>query len=234
MATNDMKPIRVHILGREYALRVREGEEETTRNLASQVNARMKAFQKEHPEQAEFTTSVITALAMAEELNDLRAALAERERELEQQEQAHAREREVHAQNEEALVQAITQLSERLADALPTEVEAPDSEPAMQEKSKREGAYGLTDEDGKAGVDDTEDPGTTSSDGSEHETESSNDDQSTEGREAATPPPTREGYESSFSPMSDGHIDADTPHPEPAIEPDSDSSESADRDESRR
>lgn len=232
MATNDMKPIRVHILGREYALRVREGEEETTRNLASQVNARMKAFQKEHPEQAEFTTSVITALAMAEELNDLRSALAARERELEQQEQAHAREREVHAQNEEALIQAITQLSERLAGALPTEAEAPKPEPAMREEGNRDGASGPTDDNGKAGVDDTEAPGTKSSDANEHETARPDGSKSAGDREAATPSPTREGYESSFSPMSDGYMDADMPHPEPAIEPDSDSPESSDPDES--
>lgn len=109
MATPDMKPIRVHIMGREYALRVRKGEEDTTRKLASQVNARMKAFKNEHPEQDELTTSVITALAMTEEINDLRAELAAARNEAQS---AEDQERAVH--------DLLTHLSGRLADALPS------------------------------------------------------------------------------------------------------------------
>lgn len=63
------KSIRVHILGREYALRVEEEDEAFTREMASFVNARMEQFRDAHPEQAELTTAVITALALAEELH---------------------------------------------------------------------------------------------------------------------------------------------------------------------
>ncbi|PEN08345.1 cell division protein ZapA [Longimonas halophila] len=109
MATPDMKPICVHIMGHEYALRVRKGEESTTRELAEQVNARMKAFKEEHPEQAELTTSVITALAMAEELNDLRSELESvRQQAQSANEQA------------QALQQLLTHLSEQMAETLPS------------------------------------------------------------------------------------------------------------------
>lgn len=65
------KSIRVHILGREYALRVQEEDESFTREMASFVNARMEQFRDDHPEQAELTTAVITALALAEELHTM-------------------------------------------------------------------------------------------------------------------------------------------------------------------
>lgn len=66
------KSIRVHILGREYALRVQDEDEAFTREMASFVNARMEQFRDAHPEQAELTTAVITALALAEELHTLK------------------------------------------------------------------------------------------------------------------------------------------------------------------
>lgn len=66
------KSIRVHVLGREYALRVQEEDEAHTRRIASFVNARMEQFKDSHPEQAELTTAVMTALALAEELHLLR------------------------------------------------------------------------------------------------------------------------------------------------------------------
>lgn len=69
---DDMKSIRVHILGREYALRVQEENEAFTREVAAFVNSRMEKFKDAHPEQAELTTAVITALALAEDLHDLR------------------------------------------------------------------------------------------------------------------------------------------------------------------
>jgi cell division protein ZapA len=73
MADNSQtKSIRVHILGREYALRVQEEDETFTREVASFVNARMEQFRDQHPEQAELTTAVITAMALAEELHTLR------------------------------------------------------------------------------------------------------------------------------------------------------------------
>jgi len=66
------KSIRVHILGREYALRVEEEDEAFTREVASFVNSRMEQFRDAHPEQAELTTAVITALALAEELHTVK------------------------------------------------------------------------------------------------------------------------------------------------------------------
>lgn len=66
------KSIRVHVMGREYALRVQEEDEAFTRKVASFVNERMEQFRDEHPEQAELTTAVITALALAEELHTQR------------------------------------------------------------------------------------------------------------------------------------------------------------------
>lgn len=62
------KSIRVHIMGREYGLRVKEGDEAHTRRVASAVDERMQKFEEAHPEQAELTTAVMTALAFAEEL----------------------------------------------------------------------------------------------------------------------------------------------------------------------
>ncbi len=67
----DTKSIRVHVLGREYALRVEEEDEAFTREVASFVNARMEQFRDDHPEQADLTTAVMTALAFAEELHTL-------------------------------------------------------------------------------------------------------------------------------------------------------------------
>lgn len=77
-----MKSIRVNILGREYALRVHEEDETQTRELARFVEERMRRFQKAHPEQAELTTAIITALALAEELHDLRAEQEETQQSL--------------------------------------------------------------------------------------------------------------------------------------------------------
>jgi cell division protein ZapA len=71
------KSIRVHVMGREYGLRVQEEDESFTRKVASFVNERMEQFRDAHPEQAELTTAVITALALAEELHTLRDERAE-------------------------------------------------------------------------------------------------------------------------------------------------------------
>lgn len=81
MSATDLKSIRVTILGREIGLKVRAGEEAHTKKLAQFVNQKMKQFQRAHPEQAELTTAIITSLALAEELHDLRS---EREHSVEQ------------------------------------------------------------------------------------------------------------------------------------------------------
>lgn len=101
---DNMKSIRVHILGREYALRVQEENEAFTREVAAFVNSRMEKFRDAHPEQAELTTAVITALALAEDLHDLRDEIEE----------------------ERGDVQDVLQgLSERLAGAVETADERP-------------------------------------------------------------------------------------------------------------
>lgn len=69
---SSLKSIRVHILGREYALRVHESDEAHTRKMAAFVNARMEQFKDDHPEQSELTTAVITALMLSEELHLVR------------------------------------------------------------------------------------------------------------------------------------------------------------------
>jgi cell division protein ZapA len=62
------KSIRVPIMGREYALRVQESDEAHTRRIAASVDERMQQFKEAHPDQAELTTAVMTALTLAEEL----------------------------------------------------------------------------------------------------------------------------------------------------------------------
>lgn len=73
MSSDEMKSIRVTLLGRELGLRVRAEDEDHTRKLAQYVDRRMREFQRAHPEQAELTTAMITSMALAEELYDLRA-----------------------------------------------------------------------------------------------------------------------------------------------------------------
>ena len=72
MPEPNTKSIRVEILGREYALRVREEDERHTRTMAEYVSRRMRSFKDAHPEQAELTTAVITALALADELHQIK------------------------------------------------------------------------------------------------------------------------------------------------------------------
>ncbi len=92
------KSIRVNILGREYALRVKEDHGVRTREVAEHVDARMTAFRKAHPEQAKLTTAVITALALADELHHLRRQ---------------------HAQEHTAADAEMNALADRLAEVLP-------------------------------------------------------------------------------------------------------------------
>ena len=114
MPDANLKPLRVQILGREYGLRVREGAEEETRRIAHFVDDRMQKFRKAHPEQAELTTAVMTALALAEELHETRDA---------QEEEA------------QAVNNALQHLSRRLEDALD---DAPDARPASPEADASE------------------------------------------------------------------------------------------------
>lgn len=92
------KPIRVNVMGREYALRVEADNEALMREIAANVNARMKAFRKAHPDQAKLTTAVITALALAEELHLLRRG---------------------HEREQEKTSDVLKTLADTLAEALP-------------------------------------------------------------------------------------------------------------------
>jgi len=74
---NVQTSIHVEILDRSYTLRVEEGNAERTRTVAEKVDDRMRAFQREHPEQAKLTTAIITSLALAEDLHDEREARAD-------------------------------------------------------------------------------------------------------------------------------------------------------------
>ena len=92
------KSIRVQILGRTYPLRVRRDEDEAAmRRTAAHVEERMQAFKRMHPEQPDIVASVVTALALAEELYALR---------------------EQQAAGDDALDDALDALDRRLADAL--------------------------------------------------------------------------------------------------------------------
>ena len=77
------KSIRVRVLGREYALLVREEDEAFTRDIAAYVDAKMQSFKKAHPEQPELTAAVITALAIGEEFY---SAWESQDREMEEME----------------------------------------------------------------------------------------------------------------------------------------------------
>lgn len=70
--TNEMKSIRVNILGREYPLRVDPEEEAFMREIASYVDARMQKFRQAYLDQPELTTAVVAALTITEELFTLR------------------------------------------------------------------------------------------------------------------------------------------------------------------
>lgn len=101
------KPIRVKILGRDYALRVRAEDEAVTRRIAAYVDERMRMFQQAHPQQPEVTTAVIAALSIAEELFT-----------------AHDQ----HDRAAAALENELNALDLRLAAALPPEHEAENEE----------------------------------------------------------------------------------------------------------
>ncbi len=82
------KSIRVRVLGRDYALRVSEDDEATTREIVAYVDAKMRAFHRSFPDQPELTTAVIAALAIAEEFFTLRD---QRDRQVEVMEDAVSR-----------------------------------------------------------------------------------------------------------------------------------------------
>lgn len=60
--------IRVRVLNREFSLVVRHEDEERTRELAAYVDAKIREFRRAHPEQSEVTATIITAMAIADDL----------------------------------------------------------------------------------------------------------------------------------------------------------------------
>lgn len=77
--------VRVHILGREYTLRVPASGAAVMRALAAELDDRMRAFRESHPTQPEITAAVITALELAEELHLLKEAVDASEQELDEE-----------------------------------------------------------------------------------------------------------------------------------------------------
>ncbi|GMQ82502.1 MAG: hypothetical protein BMS9Abin05_1956 [Rhodothermia bacterium] len=61
-------PVRIRLLGKEYTLRVSEGKEKATEEMAEYLDEKLQAFKSAHPEQSDLTAAVITALAITEEL----------------------------------------------------------------------------------------------------------------------------------------------------------------------
>ena len=66
------KSIKVRILDRDYPLLVEVEDEVTMRNLAGQVDSRMRAFKTMHPDQPDLVAAVVIALGIAEELTAAR------------------------------------------------------------------------------------------------------------------------------------------------------------------
>jgi cell division protein ZapA len=69
------KPIRVHILDREYPLRVTETDEAFTREVAEFVDERLRGVRDSLSGQPDVTHAVLGALSIAEELFNLRHEL---------------------------------------------------------------------------------------------------------------------------------------------------------------
>lgn len=63
-----MKSIKVTILGRQYPLKVQEGDEQTMQQIAEYVDRRFQDFKTSLTTQSETTVMVLAALSIAEEL----------------------------------------------------------------------------------------------------------------------------------------------------------------------
>jgi len=64
--------IRVRIMDREYPLRVGEEDATATLQMADYLDQRIRAFRNSHPDQPELTSTVMAALAIADELFAIR------------------------------------------------------------------------------------------------------------------------------------------------------------------
>jgi cell division protein ZapA (FtsZ GTPase activity inhibitor) len=72
-----IKSLRVEILDHEYPLRVEEGDEAFTREVAAHVDKRMRAIRNDVAGLSDLTYAVLSALAIAEELRLAREELAQ-------------------------------------------------------------------------------------------------------------------------------------------------------------
>ena len=63
-----MKSIKVSILGKQYPLKINEGDEEMMRKIADYVDNRFHDFRKALVNQSESTIMVLACLSIAEEL----------------------------------------------------------------------------------------------------------------------------------------------------------------------
>jgi len=63
-----MKSIKVTILGKQYPLKINEGDEELMHNIAGYVDKRFHDFRKALINQSESTIMVLACLSIAEEL----------------------------------------------------------------------------------------------------------------------------------------------------------------------
>ena len=76
--------IQVRIQNRGYSLRVHEGDERLTREIAQYVDAKIEDFRRNHPDEPGITAAVIAALAIADELFTEREARHSLEKEMNQ------------------------------------------------------------------------------------------------------------------------------------------------------
>ena len=63
-----MKSVKVTILGKQYPLKINEGDEETMKQIAGYVDSRFHEFRKALQTQPESTIMVLASLSIAEEL----------------------------------------------------------------------------------------------------------------------------------------------------------------------
>ncbi len=63
-----MKSIKVTVLGKQYPLKIKEGDEDMMYQIAEYVDKRFHAFRKALPNQSESTIMVLASLSITEEL----------------------------------------------------------------------------------------------------------------------------------------------------------------------
>ncbi|MCA0268536.1 MAG: cell division protein ZapA [Bacteroidetes bacterium] len=102
-------PLRVTIQQRDYGLRVKAGAETDTQALVRALDERISAFRHAFPMQPELTAVVMTALALAEEVQQARALVREAQAQLTEA---------PPAANDDGWAEALLDLDDALYDAL--------------------------------------------------------------------------------------------------------------------